>query len=119
MWAIPIGSSFTGSLASKMSEHFEVFKEYTMSESELFYLSSLHLDNISTEEPLRASYRAKALLRILNGILLLTDNYVLAFDVENISFINHIQGETTHSYYSYMLVLSISHKLYSNSNYGE
>ncbi|TCN04615.1 hypothetical protein EV581_11913 [Bacillus sp. BK006] len=92
MWAIPIESSFTGSLASKMSEHFEVFKEYTMSESELFYLSSLHLDNISIEEPLRASYRAKALLRILNGILLLTDNYVLAFDVEKISFINH-KGE--------------------------
>ncbi|MBW0933921.1 hypothetical protein [Priestia megaterium] len=92
MWAIPIESSFTGSLASEMSEHFEVFKEYTMSESELFYLSSIHLDNISIEDPLKASYRAKALLRILNGILLLTDNYVLVFDVEKISFINH-KGE--------------------------
>lgn len=92
MWAIPIESSFTGSLANKMSEHFEVFKEYAMSESEFFYLSYLHLDNISIEEPLRDSYRAKVLSRILNGILLLTDNYVLAFDAENISFIKH-KGE--------------------------
>lgn len=91
MWAIPIESSFTGSLASKMSEHFNVLREHTMSESELFYFTSSHLDDISIEEPLKASYRAKALLRILNGILLLTDNYVLAFDVENLVFMN--EGE--------------------------
>ncbi|MEH7004221.1 hypothetical protein [Priestia megaterium] len=87
MWAINIYSSLTLSMSIKISEHFGVFREFNMSEHEAFYFSSVHLNNIPEEESLRASYRAKALLQMLNGILLLTGDLTLDYDLNNIAYI--------------------------------
>ncbi|MGW5891911.1 hypothetical protein [Priestia megaterium] len=87
MWAINIYSSLTLSMSSKISEHFSVRREFNMSEHEEFYFTSVHLNNIPEEESLRALYRAKALLQMLNGILLLTGDLILDYDLDNIAYV--------------------------------
>ncbi|MFY2253212.1 hypothetical protein ACOSZH_25280 [Priestia megaterium] len=99
MWAINIYSSLTLSLSSKISEHFEVFREFNMSEHEAFYFSSVHLNNIPEEESLRASYRAKALLRMLNGILLLTGDLILDYDLNNIAYVKRHKNSHDSDWY--------------------
>ncbi|PEA36577.1 hypothetical protein CON45_23925 [Priestia megaterium] len=87
MWAINIYSSLTLGLSTNISEHFNVFREFNQSEHEDFFFSSYHLDDIPKEEPLRASYRAKALLQMFNGILLLSGDLILDYDLHNIFFL--------------------------------
>lgn len=87
MWAISIYSSLTLDLSTKISEDFNIFSETNMSEHQHFYFSSYHLDSIPKEEPLRASYRAKALLQIFNGILLLADDLILDYDLQDINYL--------------------------------
>ncbi|MGP0689590.1 hypothetical protein ACW5UC_23885 [Priestia aryabhattai] len=87
MWAISIYSSLTLDLSTKISEDFNIFSETNMSEHQHFYFSSYHLDNIPKEEPLRAIYRAKALLQIFNGILLLTDDLILDYHLQGINYL--------------------------------
>ncbi|MGP0689575.1 hypothetical protein ACW5UC_23805 [Priestia aryabhattai] len=58
-----------------------------MSEHEEFYFISIHLDNILEEEGLRALYRSKALLQMLNCILLLTGDFILDYVLDNTAYV--------------------------------
>lgn len=84
MWAIYISTGQAKSLSALSSNHFNVITFWDYSEHETYYFSSPHLSNIPTSEPSLAFFRAKALLRILNGILMLDNQPQIVFDPTSI-----------------------------------
>lgn len=100
MWAVYITSSTSKSLSFIRSEHFNIFSEFTMSETEEFYFTSIHLKNIEEHDYMTAHYRAKALLRILNGLLLLNNQTPIAYDLDRIYFIRNHDHWSVHNIYT-------------------
>lgn len=100
MWAVYITSSFSRALSTKASEHFNVFSVANMSEHEDFYFTSSHLTNIEIEDFQSAFHRAKALIRILNGILRLKNLPKVAFEPDRIFYMKNSDQWSNYSIYN-------------------
>ncbi|MEW4286049.1 hypothetical protein [Priestia koreensis] len=97
MWAISVQSSLSKSLTRLLSDHFSIFVEYDNSEHEYYFFTSSHLDDIKPADYTIASYRSKALIRILNSILSLTGSNGLAYDSDIIHYISDNDVWLTHT----------------------
>lgn len=98
MWGLEIHSSMSFAMSRKsFSDDLFFFSTINNSEQETFYLGSPHMNIISKDNPEKAYYRAKALVRLLNGCLLLTDDLTFGFD-DQICFINSNEVIQTFSY---------------------
>lgn len=80
------------------SRHIRIYSQFNNSEEEIYYFTSPHLNEIKETDFYRAFYRAKALLRILNGILLLNNRPQIVYDQQSIYFYdaNGINRRRTH-----------------------
>ncbi|MBP3950354.1 hypothetical protein [Bacillus suaedae] len=82
MWYLPIQSNMLNSLAiNNFSDDISIVGDYDVTgEVELYYLTSPHLKEYDLENHELAYYRAKALIRLLNSIILLTNNYAIDYN---------------------------------------
>lgn len=96
MWVIYISSGQAKSLSALSSNHFNFITFWDYSEHETYYFSSPHLSNIPTSEPSLAFFRAKALLRILNGILMLNNQPQIVFDSTSIEIYKNYDLVSSH-----------------------
>lgn len=97
MWGLHIQSSMGFSMARQsFSNDLYIFSTVDYSESETYFLGSPHLDSIAESDSDQAFYRAKALIRLLNGCLLLSGDLTFSYD-ENICFISSNRAVTSYS----------------------
>ncbi|MDF1995800.1 hypothetical protein [Peribacillus frigoritolerans] len=86
MWGLYVQSSMSFSMARKsFSNDLYIFSTFDNSEHETYFLGSPHLDSIAESDSDQAYYRAKALIRLLNGCLLLRGDLTFTYD-EDICF---------------------------------
>ncbi len=97
MWLLEVFSSgISKSLSMNASKHFSVQVESDFSEHEHFYFSSPYLDTIDVGDSNLAFFRAKAMIRILNGILELNGQPVVAFNSDRILFSLNGEKKSSH-----------------------
>lgn len=83
MWCLSVSSSLAFSMSrTSFSDDFYIFSTFNYSEEESFYFGSPHLNEIPKEDSELAYYRAKALINLVNGCLLLDANLILGFENE-------------------------------------
>lgn len=97
MWAVSINSGLSKSLSNKYSKHFNIISVRDYSEHESFYFSSPHIYNIDVNDPSTAFFRAKALIRLMNGILMLNDQPQVTFDSTRIAYMESFDVGHFHS----------------------
>src|SRR5699024_7185626 len=98
MWELYIYSSaIAKKLSTKISSLFSINVETDYSEHEHFFFSSPFLDMLDIENSNLAFFRAKAMIRILNGILELNNEPIIVFNENEIRFTSKDGKVSVHS----------------------
>ncbi|OXS69853.1 hypothetical protein [Priestia filamentosa] len=77
MWCIPVHTNNISFTRKKFSSHASIITEYTDSETELHYFTSIHTNSIT--DPKIAYYKLLAILKCLNSIIRLHGNYDISY----------------------------------------